>query len=233
MSPDLPTTAAMGNSDSVMTRIAPGILLVAVALMAWWMFFRGGDSPSVPQPPPGVLAGPASAGPYLLQPSQIGGRYDQSANQTRATTSSEIRVGQTAAALRVVNSSWKAGAWAGWSESDGSITVISRAEVFKVGNLPGVAKTFEQSAIRAYHGKPTALPAHVPGTGGWFITGRTISPIYSSVYPALRRVAVYGWQHGNVLAVITVTGLPKDDVPTVAATLASAQDQNIGFVSGS
>jgi hypothetical protein len=216
-----------------MTRIAPGILLVAVALMAWWMFFRGNDSPALPQPPPGVLAGPASAGPYLLQPSQIGGRYDQSANQTRSTTSAEIRAGQTAAALRVINSSWKAGAWAGWSESDGSITVISRAEVFKVGNLSGVAKAFELSAIHAYHGKPTALPAHVPGTGGWFITGRTISPIYSSVYPALRRVAVYGWQHGDVLAVITVTGLPKDDVPTVAATLASAQDQNIGFVSGS
>jgi hypothetical protein len=222
----------MGSSDSVMSRIAPAFLLGVVALMAWWMFFRGGDSHSVPQPPVGVLAGPSSAEPYLLQPSQIGGRYDQSADQTRDTTSSEIRVGQSAAALRVINSGWKAGAWAGWSESDGSITVISRAEVFKVSDLSGVASTFEQRAIHMYHGKPSAPPADVPGHG-WFITGRTISPIYSSVYPAGRRVAVYGWQHGNVLAVITVTGLPKDDVPTVAATLAQAQDQNIAFVSGS
>jgi hypothetical protein len=216
-----------------MSRIAPGILLAVVALMAWWMFFRGGDSHTVPQPPAGVLSGPSSAGPYLLQPSQIGGGYDQSADQTRATTSSEIRAGQNAAALRAINSGWKAGAWAGWTQSNGSITVISRAEVFKVSNLSGVASAFEQRAIHLYHGKPSALPSDVPGTGGWFITGRTISPIYSSVYPALRRVAVYGWQHGDVLAVITVTGLPKDDVPTVAATLASAQDQNIGFVSGS
>jgi hypothetical protein len=223
----------MGSSDSVMSRIAPGLLLVVVALMAWWMFFRGGDSQSVPQPPAGVLAGPSSAGPYLLQPSQIGGSYDQSANETRATTSSEIRGGQSAAALRVINSSWKAGAFAGWSESEGSITVISRAEVFKVSDLSGVAQAFERRAIHSYHGKPSAPPAGVPGTGGWFITGRTISPIISSLYPPDRRVAVYGWQHGNVLAVITVTGLPKDDVPSVAATLARAQDQNIGFVSGS
>jgi hypothetical protein len=42
-------------------------------------------------------------------------------------------------------------------------------------------------------------------------------------------VAVYGWQHGNVLAVIVVTGLPKDNVGEVAATLARAQDQNIAY----
>ena len=51
----------------------------------------------------------------------------------------------------------------------------------------------------------------------------------SSLFPPRRQVAVYGWQHGNVLAVIVVTGLPKDNVGEIAATLARAQDQNIGY----
>jgi hypothetical protein len=44
---------------------------------------------------------------------------------------------------------------------------------------------------------------------------------------------VYGWQHGDVLAVVVVTGLPRDDAPSAAVKLAQAQDSNISYVSGS
>jgi hypothetical protein len=220
----------MGSSDSFISRLLPGLLLAAVVVAGWWMFMRGGENHSLPQLPAGVLAVPSSAGPDLLQPSQIGAAYVQSADQTRKTTDAEIRLGQSAAALKVINASWKAGAWAGWSQSNGSITAVSRAEVFTVSSgLSSIAKGFEQRAIHAYHGKPTALPSDVPGDGGWFVTGTTISPIYSSLFPPRRQVAVYGWRHGNVLAVITITGLAKDNVGEVAATLARAQDQNIGY----
>jgi hypothetical protein len=220
----------MGSSDSFISRLLPGLLLVTVAVAGWWMFMRGGEHHAVPQPPAGVLAVPSSAGPDLLQPSQIGAAYVQSAEQTRKTTDAEIRLGQSPAALKVINASWKTGAWAGWSQSNGSITALSRAEVFKVsGGLSSVSKGFEEHAIHAYHGKVTALPSNVPGDGGWFVTGTTISPVYSSLFPPRRQVAVYGWQHGNVLAVIVVTGLPKDNVGEIAATLARAQDQNIDY----
>jgi hypothetical protein len=219
----------MGSSDSFISRLLPGLLLAAVAVAGWWMFMRGHENHAVPQLPAGVLAVPSSAGPDLLQPSQIGAAYVQSADQTRKTTDAEIRLGQSAAALKVINASWKAGAWAGWSQPSGSITALSRAEVFTVSGLSSVSQGFEKRAIRAYHGKVTAVPADVPGDGGWFVTGTTISPIYSSLFPPRRQVAVYGWQHGNVLAVIVVTGLPKDDVGAVAATLARAQDQNIAY----
>jgi hypothetical protein len=219
----------MGSSDSVMSRFLPGLLLAAVAVAAWWMFLRGGDHNAVPQPPAGVLAVGSSAAPDLLQPSQIGGAYVQSAEQTRKTTDAEIRTGQSAAALQVINADWKAGAWAGWSQANGSITALSRAEVFTTGSLSSVLSGFEKRAIHTYHGKAVAPPSGVPGDSGWFVTGTTISPIYSTLYPPKRQVAVYGWQHGDVLAVIVVTGLPKDDVGEVAATLARAQDQNIGY----
>ena len=221
----------MGSSDSVMSRFLPGLLLAAVAIAAWWMFLRGGDHQAVPQPPAGVLATGSSAAPDLLQPSQIGAAYVQSAAQTRKTTDAEIRSGQSAAALQVINASWKAGAWAGWAQANGSITALSRAEVFTTGSsLSSVLSGFEKRAIRQYHGKAVGPPSAVPGDSGWFVTGTTISQIYSTLYPAKRQVAVYGWQHGDVLAVIVVTGLPKDDVGEVAATLARAQDQNIGYV---
>jgi hypothetical protein len=222
----------MGSSDSVISRFFPVLVLAALALLGWWAFLRGGEHPAVPQPPAGVLAVPSSAGPFLLQPSQIGAAYVQSAEQTRKTTDAEIRDRQSAAALQVINASWKAGAWAGWYQANGSITALSRAEVFKVSGLSVVSAGFEKRAIRQYHGKPTALPSGVPGDGGWFVTGSTISPTYSSQFPALRQVAVYGWQHGDVLAVITVTGLPRDDVGEIAAALARAQDQNIGYAAG-
>jgi hypothetical protein len=219
----------MGSSDSVMSRFLPGLLLAAVAVAAWWMFLRGGQHHAVPQPPAGVLAVGSSAGPDLLQPSQIGAAYVQSAEQTRKTTDAEIRDGQSAAALKVIDADWKTGAWAGWSNPNGSITALSRAEVFTAGNLSSVSAGFEQRAIRTYHGKATAPPSNVPGDSGWFVTGTTISQVYSTLYPAKRQVAVYGWQHGDVLAVIVVTGLPRDNVGEVAATLARAQDQNIGY----
>ncbi len=222
----------MGSSDTFSSRIVPGLLLAAVAFVAWWAFLRGGEHHAVPQLPAGVLAAPSSADPDLLQPSQIGAAYTQSAVQTRTTTDAEIRLGQSAAALRVIRAGWKAGAWAGWYEVNGSITAVSRAELFKVGKLSAVASGFEHRAIRMYHGKASAIPSGVPGHGGWFVTGTTISPIYSSQYPSRRQVAVYGWQQGDVLAVITVTGLPRDGVAEVAAKLATAQDQDISFASG-
>jgi hypothetical protein len=212
-----------------MSRFLPGLLLAAVAIAAWWVFLRGGEHHAVPQPPAGVLAVGSSAAPDLLQPSQIGAAFVQSAEQTRKTTDAEIRTGQSAAALQVINADWKAGAWSGWSQPNGSITALSRAELFTSSTLSSVSDGFEQRAIRMYHGKAAAPPANVPGDSGWFVTGTTISPIYSTVYPARRQVAVYGWQHGDVLAVIVVTGLPKDNVGEVAATLARAQDQNIGY----
>jgi len=43
-------------------------------------------------------------------------------------------------------------------------------------------------------------------------------------------VAIVGWQHGDVLAVIVVTGRPADGVAEAAAKLATTQDGNIGFV---
>jgi hypothetical protein len=48
-------------------------------------------------------------------------------------------------------------------------------------------------------------------------------------YPPRRQVAVVGWQHGDVLAVIVVTGRPADGVAEIAAKLATTQDGNIGF----
>ena len=147
------------GTDSVMSRFLPGLLLAAVAVAAWWMFLRGGQHHAVPQPAAGVLAVGSSAAPDLLQPSQIGAAYVQSAEQTRKTTDAEIRAGQSAAALRVINADWKAGAWAGWSQANGSITALSRAEVFTASSLSSVSSGFEKRAIRMYHGKATAPPS--------------------------------------------------------------------------
>jgi hypothetical protein len=41
-----------------------------------------------------------------------------------------------------------------------------------------------------------------------------------------------GGQHGDVLAMVVVTGLPRDGVLQAATTLANAQDTNIAFVTG-
>jgi hypothetical protein len=111
----------------------------------------------------------------------------------------------------------------------GSITVDSRAEVFTSDALTPVSDTIRRQMMRLYHGHPATPPGQVPGTNGWFISGTTVSPIISPFNPH-RQVAVYGWQEGDVLAVVVVTGLRRDDVPSAAIKLAQAQDSNIRFV---
>jgi hypothetical protein len=112
----------------------------------------------------------------------------------------------------------------------GSITVLSRAELFTGSNLNAVSAGFERQMIHTYHGKPATAPGPLPGQHGWLLQGTTVSQIYSTLYPPRRQVAVYGWQHGDVLAIVIVTGLQRDGVLQAATTLANAQDQNIGFV---
>ena len=97
--------------------LLPGLLVAAAIFAAWWLFIRAGDHPSVPNQAPGVLDAPSSVGPMLLQASQLGPTYDQSAEDTRATTSVEIRKGQSPAATRIIAHTWKAGARAGWCAS--------------------------------------------------------------------------------------------------------------------
>jgi hypothetical protein len=220
----------MSSSDSLLSRLMPVLLILAVAVGGWWMFLRPHPAAVEPQQGPGVLDGPSSANPYLLQPSQIGPEYDQVAAETRATTSTEIRRGESAAGLATIRSSWKDGARAGWYQVHGSLAVTSRAEVFSTSNLSAVSSSLRTQMLHLYHGHIASAPAALPGSGGWFITGHTISPIISP-YPFRRQVAVYGWQHGDVLAIIIVSGLGHDDVPKAAATLATAQDANIKFVS--
>jgi hypothetical protein len=222
----------MLESDSLVSRFLPGLLVAVAVFAAWWLFIRPHHHPAVPQPGPGVLDGPSSAGPYLLQPSQLGPEYDQLANATRPTTSTGIRTGEPLAGLALIRSSWKGGARAGWYQVHGSMTVSSRAEVFSSSALKPVADTIRRQLVQLYHAHPDTPPGQVPGINGWFLTGRTISPIISPFDPH-RRVAVYGWQHGDVLAVVVVTGLPRDDVPSAAVKLAQAQDSNISYVSGS
>jgi hypothetical protein len=222
----------MIRSDSLFERLMPGLLVAAALFAAWWVLLKPHHHAPVPQQGPGVLDNPSKAGPYLLQPSQVGPEYDQLADQTRATTSTGIRKDEPAAGLAVINSFWQNGAQAGWYQVHGAITVNSRAEVFTTSALAPVAATLRREMLRLYHGHLATPPGQAPGTHGWFITGTTISPIISS-YDPHRRVAVYGWQHGTVLAMIVVTGLPRDDVPSDAIKLAQAQDSNIRFVSGS
>jgi len=220
----------MVSHDSFISRLLPGLLVALAIFAAWWLFIRSGAQPSVPQQAPGLLDAPSSVGPLLLQASQVGPTYDQSADSTRATTSLEIRKGQSPAATRVIAHTWKAGARAGWSQVHGSITVFSRAELFTGAGLNAVSAGFERQMVRTYHGKPATAPGPLPGHNGWLIQGTTVSPIISTLYPPRRQVAVYGWQHGDVLAMVVVTGLPRDGVLQAATTLANAQDQNIGFV---
>jgi hypothetical protein len=91
----------MVTNDSFVSRLLPGLLVAAAIFAAWWLFIRAGDHPSVPQQAPGLLDAPSSVGPMLLQASQLGPTYDQSAQNTRATTSVEIRKGQSPAATRL------------------------------------------------------------------------------------------------------------------------------------
>jgi hypothetical protein len=220
----------MVTNDSLLSRLLPGLLVAAAIFAAWWLFIRAGDHPSVPNQAPGLLDAPSSVGPMLLQASQLGPTYDQSAQDTRATTSVEIRKGQSPVATRVIAHTWKAGARAGWSQVHGSITVLSRAELFTGSDLGAVSAGFERQMVHTYHGKPATAPGPLPGQHGWLLQGTTVSQIYSTLYPPRRQVAVYGWQHGDVLAILVVTGLPRDGVLQAATTLANAQDQNIGFV---
>jgi hypothetical protein len=219
----------MIESNSLISRLMPGLLVAVAVFAAWWLFIKPHHHAAVPQQGPGVLDAPSSAKPYLLQPSQLGPEYDQLADATRATTSTEIRTGQAQAGLAVIRSFWKGGARAGWYQVHGSITVDSRAEVFTSAGLTPVSDTIRRQMIRLYHGRPATPPGQGPGTNGWFIAGTTVSPIISPFNPH-RQVAVYGWQEGDVLAVVVVTGLRRDDVPSAAIKLAQAQDSNIRFV---
>jgi hypothetical protein len=228
----VPIWAGMLESDSLLSKLMPGLLVAAAVFAAWWLFIRPHHQAPVTQQGPGVLDTPSSARPYLLQASQVGPEYDQLADATRSTTSTGIRKDEPAAGLAVIRSSWKGGARAGWYQVHGSMTVSSRAELFTTSALQPVAATIRGELIRLYHGHRASPPSQVPGTNGWFLTGTTVSPIISPFDPH-RRVAVYGWQHGDVLAVIVVTGLARDDVPSAAVKLARAQDSNIRFVSGS
>ena len=69
----------MVSNDSFLSRLLPGLLVAAAIFAAWWLFIRAGDHPSVPQQAPGLLDAPSSVGPMLLQASQLGPTYDQSA----------------------------------------------------------------------------------------------------------------------------------------------------------
>jgi hypothetical protein len=222
----------MIQSDSLLSRLVPGLLVAAALFAAWWVLIKPHHHAAVPQQAPGVLDGPSSAAPYLLQASQVGPEYDQLANETRPTTSTGIRRDEPPAGLDLIRTSWKGGANAGWYQVHGAITVSSRAELFTTSALGPVSATLRRQMLRLYHGHVASPPAAVPGTGGWFITGTTVSPIISP-YDPHRRVAVYGWQHGDVLAVIVVTGLPRDDVQSDAVKLAQTQDANIAYVAGS
>jgi len=228
----VPILAWMLESDSLISRLMPGLLLAVAVFAGWWLFITPHHHSPVPQPGPGVLDTPSSAQPYLLQASQLGPEYDQLANATRPTTSTGIRSGEPAAGLALIRSSWKGGARAAWYQVHGSMTVSSRAELFTTSAFRPVADTIRGELVRLYHAHPATPPGQVPGANGWFLTGTTVSPIISP-YDPHRRVAVYGWQHGDVLAVVVVTGLPRDDVPSAAVKLAQAQDSNIRYVSGS
>src|SRR3954453_13081644 len=182
----------MVSNDSFLSRLLPGLLVAAAIFAAWWLFIRAGDQPSVPQQAPGLLDAPSSVGPMLLQASQLGPTYDQSAESTRATTSLEIRNGQSPAATRTIAHTWKAGARAGWSQVHGSITVFSRAELFTGSHLNAVAAGFKPQKIHPYHGNPAIPPGPLPGRHGWLLQGTTVAQIYSTLYPPRRQVAVYG-----------------------------------------
>jgi hypothetical protein len=216
----------MGRSDS---RLLP-LLIVGIVLFAgWWVFVRSpGSGGSTPQPGPGVLGGTSPATAYLIQASQMGASYDQDAQGTRSTTSAEIRKGQTAAGLSRIAASWKDGAWASWNQPNGSEAVISRAEVFTSSDLGDVSRALKQLNLAEYHAHPAAAPGALPGSDGWFIEGTTISTVLSS-FPARRQVAAYGWREGDVLAVVVVSGLPRDDAPDAVVKLAQAQDANIRY----
>ncbi len=218
----------MGRSDN---RLLPLIIAAVVLFAGWWAFVRSpGSGPSAPQPGAGVLGGGSPATSYLLQASQMGAGYDQDAQGTRATSSAEIRKGETTAGLQRIASSWKAGAWASWYQPNGSMTVISRAEVFTSSDLGDVSRALKQLNLTAYHAHPANAPGQLPGSDGWFIEGSTISPIISDL-PARRQVAAYGWREGDVVAVVVVTGLPRDDAPDAVVKLAKAQDANIRYAS--
>jgi hypothetical protein len=220
----------MIQSDSLLSRLMPGLLLAAAVFAAWWVFIKPHHSAAVPQQGPGVLDTPSSARPYLLQASQVGPTYDQLADATRSTTSTGIRKDEPAAGLALIRSSWKGGARSGWYQVHGTMTVDSRAELFSTSALQPISATLRGELVRLYHARPATPPAQVPGTNGWFLTGTTVSQIISP-FDSHRRVAVYGWQEGDVLAVIVVTGLARDDVQSAAVKLAQAQDSNIRFVS--
>jgi|SRR5262245_31888181 len=218
----------MVRDDSLLSRLLPGLLVAAALFGAWWFLIRDPGSHSVPQQAPGVLDGPASAAPFLLQSSQLGPEFDQQSAGTRAVTAAEIRVGQSANARKLIDASWKSGARAFWMQEHGSVTVNSEAEVFGSSSFGAVADGIRHRLVKRYHAVSANPPAQLP-QGAWFLTGHTISQIYSAQFPPQRDVAIVGWQHGDVLAVVVVTGRPSAGVPEAAAKLATTQDGNIDF----
>src|SRR2546421_10345378 len=181
-----PIPRSMVTNDSLLSRLLPGLLVAAAIFAAWGLFIRAGDHPSVPNQAPGLLDAPSSVGPMLLQASQLGPTYDQSAQGTRATTSVEIRKGQSPAATRIIAHTWQAGARAGRSQVHDSITVLSRAELFTGSDLGAVSAGFERQMVHTYHGKPATAPGPLPGQHGWLLQGTTVSQIYSTLYPPRR-----------------------------------------------
>ena len=127
----------MVNSDSLLSRLLPGLLVAAALFGMWWLFVRDGGSQAVPREAPGVLDGPSSAIPYLLQSSQLGPEYDQKTAGSRPVTSSEMRAGQSPRGLDVVKAAWNNGARGSWVQAHGTITVTSEAELFDTSSAWG------------------------------------------------------------------------------------------------
>jgi hypothetical protein len=219
----------MTSQDSLFSRLVPGLLVAAALFAAWWFLIRDPGPHGLSQQAPGVLDAPSSAEPYLLQSSQLGPTFDQQSVGTRAVTAAEIRAGQSAHARDVIESSWKNGARALWMQAHGSVSVNSEAELFASSSFTPVADGIRDRLAKRYHASAARPPAAIPA-GAWFLTGHTFSSTYSSQFPPGRQVAIVGWQHGDVLAVIVVTGRPADGVAEAAAKLATTQDGNIGFV---
>ena len=126
---------------------------------------------------------PASAR-CCCRPRSWARRTTRAPSSTRATTSLEIRKGQSPAATRIIAHTWKAGARAGWSQVHGSITVLSRAELFTGSGLNAVSAGFERQMIHAYHGKPATAPGPLPGQHGWLLQGTTVSTDLLHALPA-------------------------------------------------
>jgi hypothetical protein len=222
----------MNSYNTGLSRYFPLLAIVVCLVAGWYVFLRGDSSPSIQAANPGVLGGESSAAPLLLQPSQIGDRYSQQTQGSFPTTGEQIRSGQSASGRKVIAAAWKAGARSTYAEQYyGPTGVITRAELFTTSALAPVAAGIRAQLVKRYHAHLVRAPSGAPGAHGWLLRGTAVSPMISSQFGPERVVAVYGWQHGSVLATIIVSSLAKNDVESMAITLAKAQDENIGFAS--